>query len=275
MKNPNFEINATSQSAPKAPPSGKLVKRTEAARILNMSVSSLRRYEHELQPIVAANGVHMFDEVVVRSAAITLRHRRTITTMGPNGGDIAADVFTLLDDGAHPVDIVKQLRVAPDVVAALQEQWTQMRGGLFMTKDQVFELGCISRRYNPRTAASAIADLRRYVDLLKQSKQGSSQCRRCRQQTACVCEPCVVDWRGPVVTFGVKLERRTTEQGDEELRVVADTSWCDTIDFDGCRIATLRSDWHPAAKAARSDIAEFVEALEIRADPPTTMEKVG
>jgi hypothetical protein len=181
-------------------------------------------------------------------------------------------VFTLLDDGAHPV---KQLRVAPDVVAALQEQWGQMRGGFFVTKDQVFELGRISRRYNQRTASAAIADLRRYVDLLKQSKQGSTQCHYCKQPTACVCEPCAVDWRGPVTSFGVKLERRTTERGEEELRVVADASWCDTIDFDGCRIAILRSDWYPADKAGNSDIAEFVEALEAPAEPTTTVGGVG
>lgn len=81
---------------------------------------------------------------------------------------------------------------------------------------------------------------------------------------ACVCEPCVLDWRGPVTTFGVKIERRTTAGGDEEVRVVADTAWNDEIDEGGNRVAMLRSGWYPVARVRTSEIAEFVEALEAR-----------
>jgi hypothetical protein len=83
METENSGTNITVQNASLAAPKGRLIKRTEAARMLNMSVSSLRRYEHELQPIIGPNGVHLFDEVVIRSAGVTLRHRRTISSMGP------------------------------------------------------------------------------------------------------------------------------------------------------------------------------------------------
>lgn len=249
-----------------AAPNGRLIRRTEAARMLKMSVSTLRRYEHQRHPTVGPDGVHLFDEVELRSAAITISRRRAIATMGASAGDVAADVFTLLDGGTHPVEIVKQLRVAPDVVAALLEQWTQMRGGFFVSKDEAFELGCISRRHQPRTAGAAIADLRRYVEQLKQSKRGSTQCQCCLQVTASICEPCAVDWRGPLITSGVKLERQASETGEELLRVVIDAAWCDSIDPSGSQSATLRSDWHPRTKMAKSEIGAFVDAIDARDD---------
>jgi hypothetical protein len=69
---------------------GKFLKRTEAARMLGVSVSTLRRREGELlQPIVDTDGVHRFAESEVRSVMVTVRHRQTMTAMGPNAGQVA------------------------------------------------------------------------------------------------------------------------------------------------------------------------------------------
>lgn len=107
-----------SEDAVKAAPSGKLLKRSEAARLLG--VSTLRRREGDvLKPLVGADGVHLFDEAEVRAVCVTLRGRATLGALGPSAGDTAADVFTLLDDGVHPVEIVKRLHLTPDVVNAL------------------------------------------------------------------------------------------------------------------------------------------------------------
>jgi hypothetical protein len=244
MKSRNSDPSPAANGGPAATSQGKLIKRTQAARMLNVSVSTLRRYEDELHPIIGPKGVRMFDEVTLRSAAITLKRRRVFEAAGPGAGDTAADVFTLLDDGVGATEIVKRLRVAPDLVVALQGQWAEMRGGFVVSKEEAFELGMIARRHPAKTAAGAIADVRRYVNLLKQSKQGSHQCQYCHQQTACSCELCAIDLRGPVVTYGTKVEQRENADGKQEVRVVVDAAWCDdAIDASGSRLATLRSDW--------------------------------
>lgn len=259
MKNGQIDPPPVASMSSAAASKGKLIRRTQAARMLNVSVSTLRRYEDELHPIIGPKGVRMFDEITLRSAAITLKRRRVFEAAGPGAGDTAADVFTLLDDGVSPTEIVKRLRVAPDLVAALQGQWAEMRGGFVVSKDEALELAVSARRHPAQTAVGVISDVRRYVNLLKQSKQGAAQCQYCRQQTACSCELCAVEVRGPIVTFGAKIERRANSAGDIEVRVVVDASWCDdTIDASGSRIGTLRSEWYREIDVPTSDIADLV-----------------
>lgn len=242
---------------------GKLIKRSAAARLLNISVSTLRRYEDELHPIIGPKGVRLFDEVTLRSAAGTLRRRRVLETAGPTAGETAADVFTLLDEAVSAVDIVKRLRVAPDLVAALQSQWAEMRGGFVVSKDEAFDLGMLARR-QPRSAAEAVANLRRHIALLRESKQGSQRCQYCRQQMACSCELCAVELRGPIVVFATRLEQRENPTGETEVRVAIDASWCDdVIDPSGSSVATLRSDWVREVELLRSDIADIASGAGV------------
>jgi hypothetical protein len=263
MKNEQIDPPPVASVSSAAASKGKLIRRTQAARMLNVSVSTLRRYEDELHPIIGPKGVRMFYEITLRSAAITLKRRRVFEAAGPGAGDTAADVFTLLDDGVSATEIVKRLRVAPELVAALQGQWAEMRGGFVVSKDEAFELAMIARRHPAKIAAGAIADVRRHVNLLKQSKQGAVQCQYCCEQTACSCELCAIDLRGPVVTYGPRVEQRVNASGEQEVRVVVDAAWCDdAIDASGSRITTLRSDWHQCEGLAASEIADFVEAIK-------------
>ncbi len=81
-------------ASPAGATSGKLVKRAEAARMLGMSVSTLRRQEGRLvSPIVGPDGVHLFDESEIRSVSVTVRHKQAIASSGPAAGEIAAEVF--------------------------------------------------------------------------------------------------------------------------------------------------------------------------------------
>src|ERR1700690_2062562 len=99
---------------------GKFLKRSEAARLLGVSVSTLRRKEGDIiQPVVDADGVHRFAESELRAVMVTVRHRQAVASMGPSAGDTAAEVFTLLDEHLHPAEIVKRLRLPPDIVMAL------------------------------------------------------------------------------------------------------------------------------------------------------------
>lgn len=247
----------------KTPSSGKLLKRSQAARLLGVSVSTLRRREGEvLKPIVGSDGVHLFDEAEVRAVTVTMRARAAMTAMGASAGDTAADVFTLLDDGAHPVDIVKRLRLTPDVVVALQDQWSRMRGGFFVGPEEARELGLVTRSRAPTTAPAALALVRDRVSKLTRMRQGAAVCHSCRDHTASICEACVIATRGPLSTLGIRVEHRTSDAG-EEIRVAADVYW-DDVGGEGGTIAAMCSDWFASSDADTAPIADIVVGIRQR-----------
>ncbi len=111
---------------PAVPPEATaLLTRAQAARVLGVSVSTVIRRENVLKPVVL-NGVHMFDERVLRREVVTVRHRQAIASLGPTSGDVAASVFELLEAGVESTQIVIRLRVTPDAVVALRAQWAEM-----------------------------------------------------------------------------------------------------------------------------------------------------
>jgi hypothetical protein len=239
----------------------KLLKRSEAARVLGISVSTLRRREGELiQPVIGANGVHLFEESELKAVMVTVRHRQAISSMGPSAGDVAAEVFTLLDERMHPADIVKRLRLAPDIVTALHEQWTRMHEAFVVTRDEAEELGMHARTRRARSAREAVAQVKARVDALVRLK-GSPRCRFCGDQSACACESCAVQARGPLWTGGVKLETRRNEAGLQECRIVAIAMWDETLGEASGSCIAMRSDWY-LRDQERSPLAEFFAALE-------------
>lgn len=253
--------------AAKATQNGKLLKRTEAARLLGMSVSTLRRREGEvLNPIVGEGGVHLFDEAEVRAVMITMRGKSALAAMGPSSGLIASEVFTLLDEDVHPVEIVKRLRLAPEVVTALRKQWIEMRGGFTVSREQTLEFGGIARSGAPSTAVAALASIRRRVETLTRMRSGSARCDACYDSTASMCEACVVVTRGPLSCMRMDLEQRSGTEGREELRLVVDAYW-DDVGESGGNVACLRSDWYSLADLAKSPIADIADGLRRRHAP--------
>jgi hypothetical protein len=245
------------------PASGKLVKRAEAARMLGMSVSTLRRQEGRLvSPIVGPDGVHLFDESEIRSVSVTVRHKQAIASSGPAAGEIAAEVFTLLDERVHPVEIVKRLQLTPQVVVDLHEQWAQMRGGLVLNSDEVRDLAGSTRAPRAVSGRDLVGRVRTRVDALLRLK-GSPACRFCRENAACACERCIIQIRGPLWSLGANLERRTGDDGAEQVRVVVEVGWDEAVGSESGTPVPLRSDWY-ARDQARSPIREIVEAIDER-----------
>jgi len=115
-----------------------MITRSQVAKITGLSVPTVIRREKEgvLSPRVV-NGVHYFDEQVVRKTVTTLRQRVAVASLGATSGDVAADVFTDLDDGLSPVEIVKRRRYPPDAVKALVAQHAEFSGGLVLPADDV------------------------------------------------------------------------------------------------------------------------------------------
>jgi hypothetical protein len=245
-------------------PGAKLLKRSEAARLLGVSVSTLRRREGDLvQPVVDARGVHRFVESELRAVMVTVRHREAVERLGPSGGDVAAEVFTLLDEGAHPTEIVKRLRLVPDVVVALHEQWARMQGGFAVNRDDARSLALTAKTRQPATSGSELVEQidARFVELL--GLGGAPRCKYCGDPAACVCKHCILDVRGRLIAPNVKLESRTND-GTEELRVVATVARDELLEEGGYRPVTVFSDWFRRDLGERSPIVEFVEALEPR-----------
>ena len=222
-------LTGTLEPAPDRGATNKLLKRSEAARLLGVSVSTLRRKEGDLiQPVIDADGFHRFAESELRAVMVTVRHRQAVASMGPNAGDVAAEVFTLLDEQLHPAEIVKRLRLPPDVVMALHEQWAHMHEAFLVTKEEAVEIARHVGVWRATSGPQAVAQIKARVETLLRLN-ASPQCKRCGDRSACICEPCVLAHRGVLCTMGVKLERRTDDEGVELVRVVASAGWDETV----------------------------------------------
>jgi AcrR family transcriptional regulator len=116
----------------------KLLTRTETARRLGVSTSTVRRYEGDkLQPIRGADGVNRFDAKAVAELATSLlndnggkpprKPRRNAAApaheVKRTEGEIAAEVFERLEQRQSLAEIVIGVRVLPDVVRELHRQW--------------------------------------------------------------------------------------------------------------------------------------------------------
>jgi hypothetical protein len=103
----------------------RLLTGNQTAQLLGVSVSTVIRREQALKPVLV-NGVHMFDEAIVRREVTTIRQRHGVASLGSTAGDVAASVFELLEADVEPTQIVIRLKVAPEIVQALRSQWLEM-----------------------------------------------------------------------------------------------------------------------------------------------------
>lgn len=178
------------QNPPALPPNGKLLRRTEAARLLGVSKSTLRRMEGTaLTPVVGPKNVHLFQEEEVRAIVVT---RRAHVAMPANAGDVAADAFALFDDGVHVVDAVKQLRVAPDVIEALYERWARLRSLLILSAEVRSEIATVLMGWDDKsfkTAADVVTFLKRWM-----IDESCRTCAECRTEMAAFCRSCAKRW---------------------------------------------------------------------------------
>jgi hypothetical protein len=175
----------------------KLLRRTEVARLLGVSKSTLRRMEGEqLTPELGPGNVRLFHEEQVQSMIVT-RHSRLGTQR--SSGDVAADAFALFDSDTHPVDVVKQLRIDPDVAEALHGRWARLRGLLVVlrgARERVREMLCDASESALATEGELVAFVEKWV-----IEQSPITCHQCRGDWAGFCANCARAW-------GVREARR-------------------------------------------------------------------
>ena len=122
---------------------GKLLKRSEAARLLGVSTATVRRMEGAtLTPVLGPDGVHRFHEEHVRELVI---HRvRTIPeSLDAYDAEEAAAAFDLFDQDVHPVDVVKRTKLHPRAVAAMHREWVSLRGGYVVAGDTARQIAAL------------------------------------------------------------------------------------------------------------------------------------
>ena len=138
-------------------PKNARLTRAQVASRLGVSVSTVRRFEGvRLHPTLGDNDVRWFDEKEVAALAAELANEprahgdsRAQTTHSP--GELAALVFERFEQRQSLAEIVIGLRLQPDFVRALFEQWSLglIEGHLRMRREplvpRVHEIDHVSR----------------------------------------------------------------------------------------------------------------------------------
>ncbi len=174
-----------------AAPHGRLLRRAETARLLGVSKSTLRRMEGEqLEPVVGPKNVRLFEEEKVHALVVT---RRTSAGEVRAAGDMAADAFELFDKGVHPVDVVKQLRIAPAVLESLHQHWARLRGLLVLSHETTAVMCNMlcegEQQAHPKTDADLLAFTKKWVQDVS-----TRMCEQCRDEPAEFCRNCAKAW---------------------------------------------------------------------------------
>lgn len=192
--------------------------RSEVAVLMGVSPSTVVRRERSgLLRAQVVDGVHVFDETEVRHTTTTLHHRTAISALGGTAGDIAALVFTELDAGATPVEIVKRHAVAPTVVKALVAQYREFIAEITISASEL---------------ASLRASAEHAVNAPSMQAGRPAKCMGCdSEQRVRACAACLASERAEV-------ERRDRD-GVEHVRLVL---------RDGPDGTTHVSDWTPVVE---------------------------
>ncbi len=224
----------------------RLLTRQEAARLLGVSETTLRRREAEgLRPTMRGR-THMYEETLVRQMTTTMRRRWTAAA--PSDGGTAADVFALLAEGVEPRDIVIRLRIPPEVVGRLCAQWAELGESLFVSGEEARALGL-------RTLEDLRAAVQRTSELSSAATRSTASegtCRNCGVLVTSFCRDCYAIAQRAAFSFGItgkiaRVERRIGVDGSPEARLLLED--CDVQNqatknsMGGCALTT---EWEPA-----------------------------
>jgi excisionase family DNA binding protein len=107
------------------------LSRREAAAALGVDERTVRRMvdDGRLTPVHDTGGARRFRAEQIREVTLHRRVSETLTVADTQEGEIAATLFALFDEGVHPVEAVKRLRLRPADVSATYKQWAELRGG--------------------------------------------------------------------------------------------------------------------------------------------------
>lgn len=155
----------------------RLILRTQVAKIINLSVPTVRRLEKTvLKPmLVDDSGTRWHSLRAVHAYAAELREPAPAAAAEQNvDGKLAAQAFVLLDDGADAADLVKALEIPTKVARSLETDWAEIRGHMFIDAWTLSRLR--GRRVTDDNLLLSAEDLLRYMDAIE-----FPVCQACRR----------------------------------------------------------------------------------------------
>jgi hypothetical protein len=159
----------------------------------------------ELTAAIDERGVRRYSATQIE----TLRRSTTTTLLDPDEGATAARVFRKLDGGVSPVAIVEQLELQPARVERLCADWARLRGGVFLSADDVLELVT-------RFALDApLRDGRHLLDEVTRAWP-TATCATCGVGVPTMCGACLL--RTTEAAARQRAEQERTEQAARQAR---------------------------------------------------------
>jgi hypothetical protein len=168
------------------------ITRGELCKALGIGKTTLRRWEEKgkARPITNANGVKLYprEEAERLTGGVRIaplpKARALVPNAASSDAEVAAQIFERLDREVHPVDIVKELRVHPDIVEGFVARWQRMRKTIMLTGTDVTALAKVLRCEvgDARALLSAIQTL---------AGRARVRCEDCEGTRPTMCGKCV------------------------------------------------------------------------------------
>ena len=146
----------------------RLILRPQAARILNVHVSSVRRLEKSgaLKPVLTdPSGTHWHSLRAVHEYAAAMKTPPSPTLEENVDGELAAQAFTLLDADATAADLVKTLKIPTAVARKLEQEWAELRGHVIINGPTLMKIR--ARRSSTDTPLFSGDDILKYMDSIE------------------------------------------------------------------------------------------------------------
>jgi DNA-binding transcriptional MerR regulator len=164
-----------------------LMTRMQVAKSLGVSHSLVCKWEREgqLTAQVLTTGVHAFDKRDVELYRVERARNGKGMRNAHTAGEVAAQVFAMLEAGERPIAIVTTLTIHPDVVEACAKQWARMRGSVVVDPEQLQQL----RQLLPRNDVVELpaGDAQQLVAQMRRAVDAAHLCVKCNDATARFC----------------------------------------------------------------------------------------
>lgn len=168
---------------------GRLLTRNEAAAVIGVSPSEIRRREvtGALRPTQRNDkGWVMFEEAdVLAQASVASAARRSAEPTEPYTSEEAAKVFDALDAGKTLVQCVKECLVLPSVVVLLAEAYAMLTGALFLKKQTMDAINVL-----PLEGTFPLKNEKDLLDVLVTAS--ADTCKTCSNRARVLCKPCAL-----------------------------------------------------------------------------------
>jgi hypothetical protein len=189
--------------------------RGAVCKALRIGKTTLRRWEDKgkARPVTNANGVKLYPREEaerltggVRVAPLP-KARALVPNAASSDGEVAAKIFDRLDRAVHPVEIVKELRIHPDIVEGFVARWQRMRRTIVLIGSDVTALA--------KALQCEVSDSRELLAAAQNlAERARLRCEHCEGARPTVCRACMAaHLRAAVLRTERRLAHPTESSG--------------------------------------------------------------